>query len=134
MDRLSWLHLPCGIMEQDSLQKYPKAQGNPTYCTGDWVADARAREAALIGKRLRNTDFQFPADPMSTFLSSPHAYLLLFYLKTSPVMLNLCHRQTDANNKKSCYSNPTGRHNSTSEANDKLSLCAMNPPIRTCHY
>lgn len=116
-----------------SLQKYPKAQGNPMYCTGGWVANARAREAALIGKRFRNTDFQLPADPMSMFLSSPHTYLLLFYLKTNPVMLNLGQRQTDPNNKKSCYSNPTGRCNSTSEPDDKLSPCAMNPPIGTRH-
>lgn len=86
--RLGWHHLPHGVMEQDRLQKYSKAPVKPIYCTGDWVVDAKAREAALIGKCLRNTDFQCPADPMSTVLSSPHVYLLPFLFKT-PAMLNL---------------------------------------------
>lgn len=86
--RLGWHHLPHGVMEQNRLQKYSKAPVKPIYCTGDWVVDAKAREAALIGKCLRNTDFQCPADPMSTVLSCPHVYLLPFLFKT-PAMLNL---------------------------------------------
>lgn len=95
------------------LPKYPKAQVNPMYCTGDRVANAKAREAALIGKRLRNTDFSFSADPVSMYISSPHAYLLLFFF------LKPCHveftPETDSNNEKSCYRNRKGGHNSTSQ-------------------
>lgn len=126
--RLPWLApFAMWVMEQGRLQKYPKAI--PMYCTGDdWVVNAKAREAALIGKCLRNTDFQFSADPMSTFLSNPHTYrLFLFFLK-NPVMLNLHQRQTDSNNKKSCYSKPKGRHNSTSEP--KCCLTANCLPLK----
>lgn len=71
-----WLAPVAMNTEQDRMQKDPKAQANPMYCTGDGLVNAKAREAALMGKHLRNTHFQFPADPTSTFLSSPQAYIL----------------------------------------------------------